>query len=97
MSFFNRQGIPETLLRTRNKQIHEQGTQQDEKKDDADSDNEDAASQSSTSDDEIEDHVVALRNLSFVSVNVDGTTFEMHALVQLATRMWLQANSKLER
>jgi tetratricopeptide (TPR) repeat protein len=95
MSFFDRQGIPDTLLRTGNRQIYEQGTPQDKKEAGADSDNE-GASQSSTSTDEFEEDILLLRNFSFVSVNVDGTTFEMHALVQLAMRTWLQAHNKLE-
>ncbi|KAK5400813.1 hypothetical protein LTR06_011234 [Exophiala xenobiotica] len=44
-----------------------------------------------------EKDVVALRNFSFISINADGTTFEMHGLVQLATRTWLEAHGMLER
>ncbi|CAN9280969.1 unnamed protein product [Alternaria alternata] len=44
-----------------------------------------------------EDDVVALRNLCLISVDANGSTFEMHSLVQLATRRWLTANGKLER
>ena len=40
---------------------------------------------------------MALRNFSFISVNVDGTTFKMHRLVQLATRKWLEAHGQLEK
>lgn len=47
-------------------------------------------------DDTFEDDVVALRNFCFVSVETCGTSFEMHALVQLATRTWLAANGELE-
>lgn len=54
------------------------------------------SSQSSQSD-EFEEDVVALRNFSFISNNADGTTFEMHRLVQLATRKWLEAHGQLEK
>ncbi|KAF1828117.1 hypothetical protein BDW02DRAFT_283204, partial [Decorospora gaudefroyi] len=46
---------------------------------------------------EFEDDVVALHDLCFISVDTDGSTFGMHSLVQLATRRWLTANGKLER
>ncbi|KAH7116236.1 hypothetical protein B0J11DRAFT_443923 [Dendryphion nanum] len=46
--------------------------------------------------DEFDDDVLALRNFCFISIDVKGG-FEMHALVQLATRKWLKANGKLER
>ena len=36
-----------------------------------------------------------LRDYLFVSVDTDRT-FEMHALVQLAMRKWLEANGQLE-
>jgi hypothetical protein len=36
--------------------------------------------------DEFEEDIAALRNFSFISINPDGTAFEMHRLVQLATR-----------
>ncbi|KAF2259711.1 putative kinesin, partial [Lojkania enalia] len=97
MSFFDRQGIPEALLRNRTKQGDAQRDQRKCDDNDYDSVNEDNASQSSASDDDFEDDVVTLRNFSFISVNTDGTIFEMHALVQLAMRKWLRANGKLEQ
>ncbi|OAG04884.1 uncharacterized protein CC84DRAFT_1218296, partial [Paraphaeosphaeria sporulosa] len=101
MSFFDRQGIPEELLRHRGKQENNDGDQQGPTRV-ADIDvEEDDVSQSSTSvesdEDTFEDDVVALRNFCFVSDEIGGTSFEMHALVQLATRTWLAANSRLER
>jgi len=47
--------------------------------------------------DGLEDDVLALRNYSFISINIDGTTFEIHGLVQLATRKWLEALQQQER
>jgi hypothetical protein len=40
---------------------------------------------------------MTLRDYSFISVNEDGTTFEMHGLVQLATRKWLEVYGQLEK
>jgi hypothetical protein len=103
MSFFDRQGIPEALLRNRDKQRNSlQG--QKESNDDNSTDidtghsdgDEDKISQPSVSDG-FEDDVLALRNYSFISINTDGTTFEMHGLVQLATRKWLEAHEQQER
>jgi hypothetical protein len=85
MSFFDWQGIPETLLRRQERHGVRIGQQQ-EAEDNADSEGEDDASQSSANDDKFEDDVVVLRSFCFISVETNGTTFEMHALVQLATR-----------
>jgi hypothetical protein len=109
MSFFDRQGIPETLIHggrrverastasdrreksTRqrlrvffNRTKSEPDAQRERRESDGDGVN-------------FENDVRALRDLCFVSVNTDGATFEMHSLVQLATRRWLTANGKLER
>jgi hypothetical protein len=43
------------------------------------------------------DEILTLRNYSFVAVGTDGVRFEMHALVQLATRKWLEAHGHLEQ
>ncbi|KAI0572198.1 hypothetical protein Alg130_10596 [Pyrenophora tritici-repentis] len=61
------------------------------------SDEEDKPSQSSAGDDQFEDSIVSLREFYFISGETAGTSFEVHALVQLATGMWLEANSKLEQ
>jgi tetratricopeptide (TPR) repeat protein len=69
MSFFDRQGIQEALLRR----------------------------QSGTADDGFEEDVLALRDYSFITVTRDASTFEMHSLVQLATRTWLESEGELDR
>ncbi|CAN9091771.1 unnamed protein product [Alternaria alternata] len=109
MSFFDRQGIPEALVhgdqgakrasialetregstRRRMKQIlgrakSKPRAQKEQKESDG----------CRTG---FEDDVVALRNLCLISVDANGSTFEMHSLVQLATRRWLTVNGKLER
>ena len=103
MSFFDRQGIPEALLRSRDEQRnlqHDQKENNDGNYTDIDAgysnDNEDNRSRSSVNDG-FEDDLLALRNYSFISVNIDGTTFEMHGLVQLAIREWLKASKQQER
>ncbi|PQE18243.1 hypothetical protein CJF30_00010977 [Rutstroemia sp. NJR-2017a BBW] len=102
MSFFDRQGIPEALLRCRDKQ---ENLQQDRKESSDDNhtditnysdDDEDNESQSSVSD-EFEDDILVLRNYSFITITADSTTFEMHRLIQLATRKWLEAHKQQER
>ncbi|KAH9203265.1 hypothetical protein DL95DRAFT_505100, partial [Leptodontidium sp. 2 PMI_412] len=103
MSFFDRQGIPDTLLRHRNEQRDSaQGPKHNNEGSCASYDtahndhDEDDVSQSSV-DEKFEDGVSILRQFSFISANQDGTTFEMHGLVQLATRKWLEARGQTER
>jgi hypothetical protein len=99
ISFFNRQGIPEALLRSRDEQ---QNLRQDQKESNAgieasySDDDEDNTSQSSTSN-RFKEDVLVLRNYSFISVNTDGSTLEMHALVQLATQEWLKSHKQQEQ
>jgi tetratricopeptide (TPR) repeat protein len=93
MSFFDRQGIPETLIRCRDlQQNHRKLGGSDVDKDD----NNDTISES-TIDDGFEEDVMTLRSYSFISVNADQITFEMHRLVQLATQTWLVSHAQLER
>jgi hypothetical protein len=111
MSFFDRQGIPEALLRSRsdrrnprqdqsesdvNKHINSDTDYNDDDSDEDDDNNDDDKTQSSVNDGFEEDQL-ALQNYSFISVNADGITFQMHRLVQLATRIWLEAYGQQER
>ncbi len=87
MSFFDRQGIPEVLVRNRAEIGNGHRSQEDRDEHDGreeEEDNEDNASEHSK-DDGFEDDVQTLKDYSFLSISTDGT-FEMHALVQLATR-----------
>ncbi|KAI4844120.1 hypothetical protein E4T44_06379 [Aureobasidium sp. EXF-8845] len=70
MSFFDRQGIQEALLRNPD---------------------------STTDNDNFEDDVLTLRDYSFITVTMEANTFEMHNLVQLATRTWLGNQGQLHR
>jgi hypothetical protein len=103
MSFFDRQGIPEALLRNRGEQRNSRQGEIESNNDnstDGDAvysdDDEDKTLEPSISDG-FEDDVLVLRNYSFISINMDGTTFDIHALVQLATRKWLEAHEQQER
>ncbi|CAN9236433.1 unnamed protein product [Alternaria alternata] len=70
MSFFDRQGIQEALLRNPG---------------------------STTENDNFEDDVHTLRDYSFITVTKEADMFEMHNLVQLATRTWLGNQGQLHR
>lgn len=112
MSLFDRQGIPERLIRNRDKiksssqvkqinqcrirprpiqhlrrhsrrkRIHPEDQGRDEK--------------NNRHGNEFEDDLLILRNYAFISVSETQSAFEMHALVQLAMRAWLEAKGNLE-
>ncbi|EMR84639.1 putative tpr domain protein [Botrytis cinerea BcDW1] len=104
MSFFDRQGIPEALLRSSDTHRNLHRNQKERSDDDDHSsistaysdDDTDKTSQSSIND-EFEDDISLLQDYSFISVNANRTTFEMHRLVQLATRKWLEDQKQQEK
>jgi hypothetical protein len=96
MSFFDRQGIPQALVRIRIETGQSRGNLGGADEDDEKDNDEDSTSES-IGDDGFEDDILTLRNYSIISANADKTTFEMHGLVQLATRKWLDAHAHLER
>jgi tetratricopeptide (TPR) repeat protein len=77
MSFFDRQGIQEALLRLSSTATESVLAVQ--------------------TDDQFENDVLTLREYSFIAVTRDANTFEMHSLVQLATRTWLEYKGQLIR
>ncbi|KAK3340124.1 P-loop containing nucleoside triphosphate hydrolase protein, partial [Neurospora tetraspora] len=90
MSFFDRQGIPESLLRP----PHMDGAIQERRSDvqhDLGSNSSDDEIDNDETDNGFEDNVAMLTNFCLVTVSESGDTFEMHGLVQLSTRMWLKA------
>ena len=109
MSFFDRQGIPEALIRFRaeNKECrnerHKRRSQglrrfshffkskkegyQLHVRDEGKSDKVDG----------FEDDLLMLRNYSFISITENSSVFEMHSLVQLATRKWLEGDEQHEK
>ena len=104
MSFFDRQGIPESLVRDRAQAENGPGSREEpysgdgqgnSNEDDSDSDSDSDSISESDKDNEFEKDVRILRKYSFISFDTNQT-FEMHSLVQLATRKWLKANGQLE-
>jgi hypothetical protein len=96
MSFFDRQGIPEGLLRSETGNRYRDLENLDGNNEGHKDEDEDSESATSVND-EFEDDILMLRNYSFIFVNIDKTTFGMHRLVQLATRKWFEAHRQLER
>jgi tetratricopeptide (TPR) repeat protein len=93
MSFFDRQGIPEELLQTR---VGMGNEYRDEEHLLTDGENSDDDSESESSAVGFEDDILTLRNYSFITLTNNATTFDMHRLVQLATRKWLEDQGQLE-
>lgn len=95
MSFFDRQGIPENLLRVRGERINERLSS---KKIVNSSSDEDAGLTSETdTDDYFKDNVATLRDFAFISIGEDATVFTMHRLVQLTAYIWQKAHGQMER
>ena len=44
-----------------------------------------------------EENIEVLRNYSLIALRVENDVFEMHRLVQFATRKWLEQRQELER
>ncbi|OCK79661.1 purine and uridine phosphorylase [Lepidopterella palustris CBS 459.81] len=98
MSFFDRQSIPKALLRSESKDIEEckdRSNAGEGELEDLGSGKEDTSSESIF--DEFEDDIYLLRNYSLVSIKADGISLEMHGLVQLATRRWLEVHGEIEK
>ncbi|KAH7364016.1 putative kinesin [Rhexocercosporidium sp. MPI-PUGE-AT-0058] len=113
MSLFDRQGIPERLVRDRietevSNPIKEKNRQRirprpfqrltrlfHRKRDDCERQDRDVKNNVCCN--EFEDDLLVLRNYAFISVSKIQSVFEMHALVQLAMRTWLEAKGDLER
>lgn len=102
MSYFDRQGIPEDVLKVQlQEQLCNLPTQQDsgvrdDEKDENEDIEDDSASEISGGD-VFEEAVGRLQSYLFVSIGQDGRTFEMHGLVQLATPNWLEMHGEHQR
>ncbi|KAF2807493.1 TPR-like protein [Mytilinidion resinicola] len=95
MSFFDRQGIPESLIRVRSRtRIRHWAPNATNA--DGEYSNSDSSESEASLDDGFEEDILMLRNYSFIGLTTDTTTFDMHRLVQLATRKWLEGQSQLE-
>ncbi|KAH7140533.1 hypothetical protein B0J13DRAFT_527257 [Dactylonectria estremocensis] len=86
MSFFNRQGIPEWLLKLSKGTVDAPQASLG-----ASTDSESESGQSEI-DSEFEDDVAVLREYYLVTAIEGEDAFEMHGLVQLSTRRWLEAS-----
>lgn len=91
MSFFDRQGIPEYCLRSRTKARYEGDNNPIQEAADT------VSLASSTDDDDFEEDILKLRSFSFIAATSDPATFQMHRLVQLATRNWLESHGQFNR
>ncbi|KAJ9480666.1 hypothetical protein VN97_g12875 [Penicillium thymicola] len=89
MSFFDRQGIPEKLLR-----VQPKNNLSLELLNDSSDDGE--VSESDTIGD-FESDITTLRDFSFISVSRNIVFFTMHRLVQLSTHIWLKTSDQTEQ
>ena len=100
MSFFDRQGIPESLLKSSRNDENTARLSRLEGQEDWGSgglgDSESNGSDDET-DDAFEDDIAILRDYCLIIPNEDGDVFEMHGLVQLSTRKWLEAYNLQEK
>ncbi|RMZ89960.1 hypothetical protein DV736_g2790, partial [Chaetothyriales sp. CBS 134916] len=85
MSFFNRQCIPESLLKPTDLMVD---MKREEESDPGCSDEEMISG--------FEDDVVMLQDFCLITANENQNEFEMHGLVQLSTRRWLEAKGLQE-
>lgn len=88
MSFFDRQGIPETILRDQRSQDTNTGMIEDSSSEEE---------EDRVADLSFEDDVVTLSDYSLISVGERRTTFTMHRLVQLTVRVGLRTHKQLEQ
>jgi len=94
ISSFDRQGIPEGLLRNGGQPRSRHGNLKSSGGNNERHENEQRESEptDSESNDKFEDDILMLRNYSLIFANTDKT-FGMHRLVQLATRTWLEVTT----
>jgi hypothetical protein len=81
MSYFDRQGIPEDALKVQPQEAKQKQDDVGDDEKDEDQDNEEDSISEGNDNNIFEEAVERLRSYSFVSIGVDGQTFEMHALV----------------
>jgi ribosomal protein L14E/L6E/L27E len=90
MSFFDRQGIPENLIRRQPKANYISSSE-------FISDFSDGETSESDLRSDFEDDITTLRDYSFISVSENSTSFTMHRLVQLTTRAWLGHHGRIDQ
>ncbi|KAJ6023965.1 hypothetical protein N7540_004762 [Penicillium herquei] len=90
ISFFDRQGIPDSLVRHHyQRQDHSKEEQQ------LTSDSSDDETSESDQGPDFEDDVTTLSNYSFIAISESKEFFTMHRLIQLTTRAWLKSQGQL--
>ncbi|KAJ5493775.1 hypothetical protein N7463_009862 [Penicillium fimorum] len=96
MSFFDRQGIPEELLRVQS--IDENHGASGSPKEIVDSSSEEDTDSSSEDDldDDFETDINTLKDYSFIAISESSMIFTMHRLVQLTVRTWLKTHGQDE-
>jgi hypothetical protein len=85
MSLFDRQGIPENLIRLQPEAKCTSGAELFDGFSDR-------MTSESDGDPEFEDDITTIRNYSFVFISENNTFFTIHRLVQLTTRAWLKSH-----
>ncbi|EPS34465.1 hypothetical protein PDE_09429 [Penicillium oxalicum 114-2] len=90
MSFFDRQGIPEDVLRVAKKtrKLEPEGSPQDIE--DISSGVDTDSSSELDDDDDFESDIATLRDYSLIATGENDVEFTMHRLVQLTVRTWLK-------
>ncbi|CAG8314098.1 unnamed protein product [Penicillium salamii] len=96
MSFFDRQGITERLLRVQQSQETNSNLCPGKDKDNTSEKDADSASDYDTNE-RFEDDVATLSDYSLISVRGHSTVLTMHRLVQLTVRTWLKTHGQLEQ
>ncbi len=87
MSFFDRQGIPENLIRHKSKANYTSSSQ-------LLSDSSDGELSEPDLGPDFEDDITTLRDYSFIFISEKKKLFTIHRLVQLTTRAWLNLMDK---
>jgi tetratricopeptide (TPR) repeat protein len=95
MSFFDRQGIPESILRAQQEQQSKEGLYQDMTEDSSSEEDADCVS-NSDADHHFEDDIITLFDYSFISMGEHITVLTMHRLVQLTIRVWLKTHGQFD-
>jgi tetratricopeptide (TPR) repeat protein len=102
MSFFDRQAIPEVLLRVQRppsqaKKTSNKDQNRANRSGGGDSGSSSGDESDAAQDDSFDKDVVMLKGFAFISTTTaEDSTFEMHRLVQRATQRWLQSQKQFD-
>ncbi|KAJ5166376.1 uncharacterized protein N7482_005157 [Penicillium canariense] len=97
MSFFDRQGIPENLLRIHGVEKNHETLDASREVTDSSSDEDTDTSSECDLEDDFESDITTLRDYSFIAISEDSMVFTMHRLVQLTVRIWLKTYGQDEK